>query len=490
MNNYPELSIFRSTRLDFVQSFYQKILLLFCLTVLMLIGTLLIGVSVAVSPPKSLPGKGALLTILEGYADDLERSLASTPFVDIEPYRGFPTNISLVITSSSNKRQEEIASNAFILSQQDHILRERLALSPKPIVVEDADTIAVGPVQIDAHGEIWQLMMFWKKEISVWRECIYIIASYPVVVLFSLLGSTCFCLLLARMLRPLRIAQRRAQEIAAGDLEVRLPRHLTSRRDEIGELCRDFNTMAERLQDMHENRERLLRHVSHELRTPLTRIQLALALAKNKAQGVAQSEHDRMERDISHLDYLIGQILTWSRVVNFSRNRPQAWFLLDEVVQALVDDADFEAAMDNRSVALVQMCPDCHFYGDRNRVASAVENLVRNAIRFSPKNDTVKVRMSCNNQTIEIVVRDHGRGVMEDDIDFLFEPFYRVDVSHGGDNRGTGLGLTIAKAAVEGHGGTITARNANPGLEMTITLPVPKEPLSPPPQPDKRQTLQ
>ena len=248
--------------------------------------------------------------------------------------------------------------------------------------------------------------------------------------------------------------------------------------------------MAERLQDMHENRERLLRHVSHELRTPLTRIQLALALAKNKAQGVAQSEHDRMERDISHLDYLIGQILTWSRVVNFSRNRPQAWFLLDEVVQALVDDADFEAAMDNRSVALVQMCPDCHFYGDRNRVASAVENLVRNAIRFSPKNDTVKVRMSCNNQTIEIVVRDHGRGVMEDDIDFLFEPFYRVDVSHGGDNRGTGLGLTIAKAAVEGHGGTITARNANPGLEMTITLPVPKEPLSPPPQPDKRQTLQ
>jgi two-component system sensor histidine kinase CpxA len=232
--------------------------------------------------------------------------------------------------------------------------------------------------------------------------------------------------------------------------------------------------MAEQLETLVNNKERLLRNVSHELRSPLTRLQISLALARRKTPD-AEAEHARIEREIERLDELIGEIIRFSRIQHGLTELACEQVNLEGLLRQLVDDGDFEAQAQNKAVVLVKSLP-LEICGVRDWLSSAAENIIRNAIRFTPEGASVEVTLEQNRRDAVIKVRDSGPGVPEAVLDAMFEPFFRVDETRGKENDGFGLGTAIAMGAVANHGGTIAAKNAHPGLEVTIRLPLDHKP--------------
>ena len=282
--------------------------------------------------------------------------------------------------------------------------------------------------------------------------------------------------LLARSLSaPVRMLRDATQKLAGGDLSVRVSPYLGDRRDETGELGRDFDRMAERIGDLLASQRRLLRDISHELRSPLARLNVALGLARRKAGPDAQGSLDRMEREADRLNGLIGELLTLALLESEPRGIERVPVDLQLLVREIVEDADFEANIANRRVRVAQEVP-ASVAGVPELLRRAVENVVRNAVRFTPENTTVEVRLSrpegVSVPAVRISVRDHGPGVPEDALDKLFEPFYRVADSRDRQSGGTGIGLAITRRAVKLHGGTVRAFNT-PGGGMDVVLELP-----------------
>lgn len=264
--------------------------------------------------------------------------------------------------------------------------------------------------------------------------------------------------------------QATSRKLAGQDLSARVNKKISKRGDELGELAREFDHMAEQLENLMANKERLLRDVSHELRSPLTRLQISLALARRKTPE-AEAEHARIEREIERLDQMIGEIIRFSRIQNGVTDVACEQVDLDQMVHQLVDDGDFEAQAQNKSVVLIETV-SVEVCGVKDWLSSAVENIIRNAIRFAPEQSRIEVSLVKGRGNVLIKVRDYGTGVPEEALETLFEPFFRVDETRGGENDGFGLGTAIARGAVTSHGGHISARNCHPGLEVTICLPL------------------
>jgi len=286
-----------------------------------------------------------------------------------------------------------------------------------------------------------------------------------------LLIATGLCWALARYLTaPVRRLRRATAALAAGDLSVRVGPSLGRRRDEIADLGRDFDRMAARLGEMIASRERLLRDVSHELRSPLTRLNVALELARTGPRGEVGEHLERIQREADRLNELIGRLLTLERLENGSVALDQA-VDLGALAQEVAADARFEGSARNVGVT-VRMEGPAAVRGDAGLLRSAVENVVRNAVRFTRPGTTVELGVTVEGDRILVRVRDHGPGVAEEALAHLFEPFYRVEKARERGAGGTGLGLAIARRAVKGHGGAITARNhPEGGLEVTLELP-------------------
>ncbi len=206
-------------------------------------------------------------------------------------------------------------------------------------------------------------------------------------------------------------------------------------------------------------------------------MQLALVLAQNKTGGLADKEYARLEKDLHYLDYLIEQMLMKSRASYCLGDHLKTWFSLDRALERLIENANFEANSARRTVVLSE-ATCCRYYGDEDSLVRAVENLIRNAIRFSPEHGTVRVGLTCDDHGVMIRVQESGPGVPESALPNLFAPFYRVSEQQGGDSQGTGLGLAIVKSAVDSHRGTVVARNTYPGLLVAMVLPWPKSELS------------
>ncbi len=285
-------------------------------------------------------------------------------------------------------------------------------------------------------------------------------------------GVGVVCYWLARTLTaPLTALRTAVGRLAAGDLSARAAPSLTRRRDEVGELARDFDTMAARVETLVGAQRRLVRDVSHEVRSPLARLQVALELARSEGGGEAGSHLDRIALEAARLEALVGQLLTLSRLEvaeGLTRRDPVD---LVEVVEALVEDAAFEASQRQVPVRLLAESRPVLVEGEADRLASAVENVLRNAIRFTAAGTEVEVAVRQVGGEAEIAVRDCGPGVPEEDLERIFEPFVRVGPAAGREG-GAGLGLAIAARAVALHRGTIVARNrAGGGLEVLIRLP-------------------
>jgi two-component system sensor histidine kinase CpxA len=289
------------------------------------------------------------------------------------------------------------------------------------------------------------------------------------LMIFTLAGGI-FSYFISRYLtKPLYKLGEAASSIAEGRLDTRVDPSLLNRRDEIAGLARNFDRMAERIEALVTGQRALLGDVSHELRSPLSRLLVALSLVK---QGPAEETEENLERiglEARRLDTLIGQLLSLTRIDSGVDRGSPARFDLTNLVQEVANDGDFEARARNRSVA-IKHADACTVVGFEELLRSAVENVVRNAIRHTREETAVEISLQAGGGRALLQVRDHGRGVPESMLSEIFLPFRRVA---GGNPEGAGLGLAIAERAVAVHQGKIRATNApEGGLIVEIDLPL------------------
>jgi signal transduction histidine kinase len=292
----------------------------------------------------------------------------------------------------------------------------------------------------------------------------------------AILISGAICYLLTRYLtRPILRLRSATRELAAGNLGARAGGDMEKRRDELGQLVRDFNQMADRIEILLESERQLIRDISHELRSPLARLNVALGLARQRAGADAAPQLDRIEREAERLNELIGRLLTLARLEGSAAPPEQAPISLSELVREVAEDAGFEAESRHCSVQ-VNAAEDCTTVGSPDLLRSAVENVVRNAVRYTAEGTQVQIDLACvgedGNRWAAIRVRDHGPGLPESELNNVFRPFYRVANARERETGGTGLGLAITERAVRLHGGTIQASNA-PGGGLVVEMRLP-----------------
>lgn len=293
------------------------------------------------------------------------------------------------------------------------------------------------------------------------------------MLLLAILAGALVSWALARSLtRPIADLQRAARGLAAGDLGTQVAPATRRRGDELGQLGAAFDSMAGDLRELIEGRERLLRDVSHELRSPLARMRLAVGLAQQPGSNVT-AQIARMETEIARLDALIGAILDVSRLESGARSLQPVAVDLVALIDGIVADARFEAASSGCSIDWTPPTA-VPMQGDPHWLAAAIENVIRNALRHAPPGSSVDVALHLDPGagTASVTVRDRGPGVAADQLGRIFEPFYRVAEARERSSGGAGLGLAIAARVIRAHGGSIAAIRAEPGLAVTMTLPV------------------
>ncbi len=282
-----------------------------------------------------------------------------------------------------------------------------------------------------------------------------------------IIGSVALvCWLLAvNIASPLRSLARTVDRFGAGDLAARVK---SSRKDEIGELGRAFDRMAERLGTLLIAERRLLQDVSHELRTPLARLSFAAELARTAEDREAAAA--RLKKEIQRLTNLVGALIEVTRAEGDPASISTEHLRLDSLLLDVVDDCGLEADGRGCTIRLRSGIP-LTINGDRELLRRAIENVVRNSIRYAPRESVVELELEQASGAATISVRDYGPGVPEEALPKIFQPFFRVDNSRDSSSGEIGLGLAIAMRAVSLHHGQMRAQNANPGLRVSIELP-------------------
>jgi two-component system, OmpR family, sensor histidine kinase CpxA len=288
-------------------------------------------------------------------------------------------------------------------------------------------------------------------------------------VAFFVSGLICYLLTLY-ITGPILRLREAAQHLAQGNLGARAASSIERRGDELGALGRDFNAMAARIEELISRQRQLIFDISHELRSPLARLNVALDLAREEKAGDLPFIH--MESDLARLDEMIGRLLTIAKLDAAATPVQMSSVNLTVLVRRIAEDAGFEAH--GRNVAIHVTAPDdCYALGNAELLQSAIENIVRNAIRYADTATSVDVSLEVDDRSnVLLAIRDHGRGVPEEDLGRIFQPFYRVAEARDRESGGAGLGLAIADRIIQVHRGTIRAENAQPsGLKVIIEMP-------------------
>ena len=383
------------------------------------------------------------------------------------------------------------ASGHDVLARQPSPAVARLAAAtakadPGTQQVDPAERIIAERI-VDARGNAYVVVVDYPSPSVLNRSLLeFFSAGYTqgldkatigrLVVVLGVAGVLCFLLArhIAGPIDQLRLATR---NLGNEQLQTRVAPSVLSRRDELADLGRDFDRMAERIEDLVTAQRLLLADVSHALRSPLARLNVALGLARQRGAQSTTEHLDRIELETERLNRLIGQLLTMARVdsgVDFERSTR---FDLGTVVEEVSCDADYEARHRHAGVRFDQRS-SCVVQGARELLRGAVENVVRNAIRHTAEQTDVEISMDCRQGTngpwAVIEVRDHGPGVPGDAVGGLFTPFHRVTNGGSQNGDGTGLGLAITRRTFEVHGGRATAANApGGGFVVTLELPLP-----------------
>lgn len=330
----------------------------------------------------------------------------------------------------------------------------------------------IGPIEIEINQKTYQLFIskkMHKQDIS------QMVQSVPYWLRIIILGLISFalCLLLAHTFsKPVRLIRKATNKLGQGNFETRVT-GLNKQNGELGQLASSFNKMAEQLQQNQSAQQRLLGDVSHELRSPMTRLQMALGLAQQESTTQQSREQYliRCQREVERLDSMIEDVLALSRLENTLQIANSEQVNLTALIQSIVNDEQFLA--DKKAIIIESdLQKDLIICGDQILLTSAISNVINNAVKYSPDQSTIEVKLSSNEKEIKIMVSDAGEGVPEQSLTQLFTPFYRVHLARDRNTGGTGLGLAIAKQAVAAHQGKIFAlNNSSIGLSVIIQLP-------------------
>ncbi len=304
--------------------------------------------------------------------------------------------------------------------------------------------------------------------------------NFAVTIMIS--GLVCY-VLAWRLTKPIRRLRAATRSLAAGNLAARVELAKERGGDELSDLGREFNGMAERLEKLVNSHRRLLRDVSHELRSPLARLGVALAIARKVAapSGApsdaptdapsAEAALNRIEQEAERVNQMIDELLELSRLEGGGASIVFDGFDLAGFIEEIVSDADFEAASLGKRVVCFPAA-EVFISGNRKLLRRALENVLRNAIRYTGEGSAVEVSLEASADKVNVLVRDHGQGVPEAQLGDIFRPFYRVAEARDRKSGGTGIGLAICEEIVALHGGCILAFNADGGgLAVRITLP-------------------
>lgn len=282
--------------------------------------------------------------------------------------------------------------------------------------------------------------------------------------------------------RPILRLRSGVRRFAAGDLDARPTPKLRSRRDELGDLARDLASMEDRVAGLVGAHRALLDDVAHELRSPLARLNIAVELAEQARDPAMPSDpaeaerlFARIRRESERLADMIDRLLTLSSLEHQIDDDARDVLDLSALTREVAEDCDFEARAAGRLVT-IRADRDVRVLGNEDMLRTAIENIVRNAIRHTAPGRSVDIGLgpaAAKRDRVLITIRDHGPGVAEDELPRLFRPFYRVGSDRSAESGGAGLGLALADRAVRAHAGVITARNhADGGLEFIVDLPI------------------
>jgi two-component system sensor histidine kinase CpxA len=309
-----------------------------------------------------------------------------------------------------------------------------------------------------ADGRYWFIFVVPRGRLSYW----FLSPEHW----WMMAAGVFLCYLLAYYLtNPVRKLQRAVERFGRGDLSARSnPR----RRDELGDLGRTFDRMADRIQTLVDAEHRLLLDISHELRSPLARLRVAVELARSGENRERQL--DRIDKEAERLNSLVGGLLQVTRAEGDPGSLRREPVRIDQLLEELVADASLEAQARGAQVRLAS-APPVTVEGDAELLRRAIENVIRNAIRHAPEGTAVEASLEVAHGRAVVHIRDYGPGVPEEALPRIFDAFYRVETDRDRASGGAGLGLSIARRAVELHKGFISARNAQPGLLVEIDLP-------------------
>jgi two-component system sensor histidine kinase CpxA len=303
----------------------------------------------------------------------------------------------------------------------------------------------------------------------------YELGTLALRALVAVVASGVVCLLLARYLtRPILRLRTATQRVAAGQLDARVEGGVARNGDDLAGLACDFNSMADQIQALVTSQRQLLYDISHELRSPLARINVALDTLRSRS--ASEPLLVRIETDLRQLNEMIGRILTVAKLETNSGLASFAPVSLMPLIESIAYDADFEAQERETRVQVVEG-DEAMVNGDPGLLRSAIENVVRNAVRFTAPGTSVEIRFRVRNTgeqpRARLSVRDYGPGVAEEDLRNIFKPFYRVTDSGSRNTEGVGLGLAITDKIIRLHGGTTSATNMEKGgLQVEIELPI------------------
>jgi two-component system sensor histidine kinase CpxA len=333
-------------------------------------------------------------------------------------------------------------------------------------------------VSADGTRYIFLLSRTYTPDDHPWYVDLLHFAFPQLLVAIAVGGATTYALVLL-FTRPLVRLREAARALAQGNLKTRVKAPARPSRslkeDEFKALVHDFNHMAGRLESMVDAQQLLLRDVSHELRSPLARLSVALELAREDAAPEMSAHLNRIEREAEKLNQLIGQLLTLSSMEAVEKTDNFQPVSLRDLIGEMIADAEYEARQRQSSVSF-SADEDCVISGNRELLYRAVENVVRNAVRYTETGSAVDIRLNAceiNGQRDAVVeVSDHGPGIPEAQINDIFRPFYRVDRARSKETGGFGVGLAITERAVKLHGGELHAVN-RPGGGATIRMSFP-----------------
>lgn len=327
-----------------------------------------------------------------------------------------------------------------------------------------------------SDGEFYLLVVEFLHPFAVLDVKSYIYLGLAVaIIFFAGIGF----LLSGYLSRPLQRLQQTVKAIAEGDLSARSGYRLRKRRDEIGDLSREFDVMADRIQTLLADQKGLLRDISHELRSPLARLQIASELARMDANELVVENLDRIDLETNRINEMIADILLLAKL-DVDRH-PEQWQAIDliRVVNQVVNDAHFE--QQEQSIIIHTQKKHCWVMADEKLLSSAVENLIRNALLHTFTNTKVEITIKAIDSDFALIIRDHGPGVAEEHIPNLTKPFYRAEQARervaqdvkkkkaGG--RGYGLGMAIANRIIISFDGHMAIRNhPEGGLEISCYL--------------------